>query len=119
MPLVEVVVNGREYQVGCDVGQEDRLRELAQLFDKRVQALVSSVGQVGDTRLLLMAGLVLTDELSNVTAKSAERERENASLKARLANGTETLEKAESGIVELLEQAAIRIETIAGRIAAP
>jgi cell division protein ZapA len=119
MPLVEVVVNGREYQVACDVGQEDRLRELAQSFDKRVQVLASSVGQVGDARLLLMAGLVLSDELSGAMAKSAEREREIASLKAKLANGADTLEKAESGITELLEQAAIRIESIAARVAAP
>src|SRR5262245_8913119 len=119
MALVEVVVNGREYQVACDPGQEDRLRELAQQFDTRVRALASAVGQVGDSRLMLMIGLMLTDELSSLTAKSAERERENAVLKARLVGGTETLERAESGITELLEQAAIRIETIAARIAAP
>jgi cell division protein ZapA len=119
MPLMDVVVNGRAYQVACDPGQEDRLQELAQQFDKRVRTLASAVGQVGDARLMLMAGLMLMDEFSNGAAKSAERERENASLKAKLANGTETLEKAESGITELLEQAAIRIETIAARIAAP
>jgi len=119
MPLVQVVVNGREFEVACDTGQEDRLRELAQQFDKRVQTLAASVGQVGDARLLLMAGLVLTDELSGATAKSAEREREVATLKAKLANGAETLEKAEDGVAELLEQAAIRIESIAARVAAP
>jgi len=119
MPLMDVVVNGREYLVACDPGQEDRLRELAQQFDKRVQTLLSTVGQVGDSRLMLMAGLVLMDELSIAAAKSAERERENAALKTKLANGTETLEKAEAGITELLEQAAIRIETIAARVAAP
>jgi cell division protein ZapA len=119
MPLVEVVVNGRDYQVACDIGQEDRLRELAQQFDKRVQVLASSVGQVGDARLMLMAGLVLADEVSAAAAKSAEREREIASLKAQLANGTATLEKAENGISELLEQAAARIESIAARVAAP
>ena len=119
MPLVEVVVNGRDYQVACDAGEEDRLRELAQQFDKRVRALASAVGQVGDARLLLMAGLMLTDEVASFAARSAEREREIASLKGKLANGTETLEKAESGITELLEQAAMRIEGIAARIAAP
>lgn len=119
MPLVEVVVNGRDYQVACDVGQEDRLRELAHMFDKRVQVLASSVGQVGDARLLLMAGLVLSDELSGALARSAEREREVASLKAKLADGAGTLEKAEAGISDLLEQAAVRIESIAARVAAP
>ncbi len=68
---------------------------------------------------LLMAGLMLIDEFSGATAMSAEREREVASLKAKLANGAETLEKAEIGISELLEQAAIRIESIAARVAAP
>jgi cell division protein ZapA len=119
MPLVEVMVNGREYQIGCDIGQEDRLRELAQMFDKRVQALAKSVGQVGDARLLLMAGLVLADELSNATARSSEREKEVELLKARFADSTVTLERTESEISTLLEQAAVRIETIAARVAAP
>ena len=119
MPLMDVVVNGRPYQVACDPGQEDRLKELVDQFDKRVRTLASAVGQVGDARLMLMAGLMLIDEISNAAAKSGERERENAALKAKLANGTETLEKAEAGITELLEQAAIRIETIAARVAAP
>ena len=119
MPLVEVMVNHREYQIACDAGQEDRLRDLGQMFDKRVQALAKSVGQVGDARLLLMAGLVLADELSNATAKASEREKEVELLKARFADSTVTLEKTESEIAALLEQASIRIESIAARVAAP
>jgi cell division protein ZapA len=118
MPLVEVMVNGRPYQVGCDTGQEDRLRDLAELFDQRVQALVAAVGQVGDTRLMLMAGLMLADEISTAHTRFAEREREIQLLKGRVANGTDTLERAEIGVAELLEQAAIRIERIAARVAA-
>jgi cell division protein ZapA len=118
MPLVEVLVNGREYQVGCDDGEEERLRELAQALDHRVRTLTASVGQVGDTRLLLMAGLLLTDELSAAAAKTAEREREIASLRVKLASSTETLEKAEAGITQLLEHASARIESIAARVAA-
>ena len=119
MPLVLVVVNGREFQVACDDGEEERLTELAQQFDKRVQALASQVGQVGDSRLLLMAGLMLADELSGAIAKTAERDREIQSLRTKLASSTETLEKAEAGITQLLEQAASRIESIAARVAAP
>jgi cell division protein ZapA len=119
MPLVLVVVNGREFQVACDDGEEERLKELAQQFDKRVQALASQVGQVGDSRLLLMAGLMLADELSGAIAKTAERDREIQSLRTKLASSTETLEKAEAGITQLLEQAASRIESIAARVAAP
>jgi cell division protein ZapA len=62
MPLVNVLVNGRAYTIACDDGEEDHLRELGTFVDKRVQELTGSVGQVGDTRLLLMAGLVIADE---------------------------------------------------------
>jgi hypothetical protein len=66
-----------------------------------------------------MAGLVLADELSNATARSSEREKEVELLKARFADSTVTLERTESEISTLLEQAAVRIETIAARVAAP
>ena len=64
MPLVNVLINGRAYTVACDEGEEDRLRDVSQILDKRVRELASSVGQVGDSRILVMAGLVICDELS-------------------------------------------------------
>src|SRR5205085_2476631 len=64
MPLVNVLVNGRAYTVACDEGEEDHLRELGQYLDKRVRELSATVGQVADSRLMLMAGLVIADELS-------------------------------------------------------
>src|SRR3954451_3832292 len=62
MPLVDVSVNGRTYSLTCDVGQEEHLRGLADHVDKKVTALMESVGQIGDTRLMLMAALLATEE---------------------------------------------------------
>lgn len=62
MSKVSVTLNGREFTIGCEDGQEDYLRELAGLLDERVAGIAGQVGQIGDVRLLLMAALMLIDE---------------------------------------------------------
>ncbi len=66
MSVVEVTVNGRNYQLACDDGEEGHLLDLAAYFDGRVSELAGSVGQVGEARLMLMAGLLVADDLSGV-----------------------------------------------------
>ena len=58
MGQVNVSINDRSYSVACGDGEEDHLRELARYLDGHVGDLAKSVGQVGDTRLLLLAGLL-------------------------------------------------------------
>ena len=65
MSVVEVEVNGRKYQIACDDGQEDHLQKLTERINSLVQELVSSIGQVGDSRLILMAALLLADEIND------------------------------------------------------
>lgn len=62
MSKVSVTLNGREFTIGCEDGQEAYLRELAEILDRRVGSIVEQVGQIGDVRLLLMASLMLIDE---------------------------------------------------------
>ncbi len=59
-------MNGRSYQLACDDGEEGHLLNLAAYFDGRVSELAGSVGQVGEARLMLMAGLMIADDLSGV-----------------------------------------------------
>ena len=68
MSKVSVTLNGREFTIGCEDGQEAYLKELAQILDRRVGTIADQVGQIGDLRLLLMAALMLVDE-----QKDAER----------------------------------------------
>lgn len=72
MAQVEIRINNRPYRISCDDGQEDHLTSLAELVDKRVQQLVASVGQLGEERLLVMASLLIADELSEASANTAE-----------------------------------------------
>ncbi len=65
MAIVKVTVNGQDYQVACEEGQETHLENLADYVDKRVAQLADDIGQVGEARLILMASLTIADELSD------------------------------------------------------
>jgi cell division protein ZapA len=77
MGQVSVPVNGRSYAITCEDGQETRIRRLAQYVDAKVAEFVGSVGQAGEARLLLLAALVIADELSDAN-DALERERKRA-----------------------------------------
>jgi cell division protein ZapA len=65
MPMVEVSVNGRRHLVQCGEGEQARVQQLAAYIDRRVSDLARGQTQVGDARLLLMASLLVADELSD------------------------------------------------------
>jgi len=70
LPKVDISINGRSYAVACDDGQQDRVRELAGMVESRVKQLVGPgpVGGIGETQILVLAGLMLADELSETKA---------------------------------------------------
>ena len=63
MAQVDVSVNGQSYRIACEDGQEDRLVDLAAMVDEKILDLVNQIGQVGSNRLLVMAALIIADEL--------------------------------------------------------
>lgn len=65
MSQVEITINGRQYRVACEDGQETHLTNLAGYFDGKMTSLIDEVGQIGDTSLMVMAGLLIADELSD------------------------------------------------------
>jgi len=68
MAQVNVEINEKKYAIACDDGQEAHLTRLGNYIDNRIKELVAAVGQVGDTRLLVMVSLLLADELSDAYA---------------------------------------------------
>ena len=119
MPLVNVLINGHAYTLACDGGEEERLRKVAKYLDTRVQELVSTVGQIGDSRLLLMVALLISDELGEAMTRLEEQDKRIAALKKpdKLADKQNSQSVDEDALAETLEKAAARIEAIAGRLA--
>ncbi len=76
MGQVVVNVNGRSYRFDCGDGEEARLKEMADYVRARIEALTKQYGQVGSERLMLMAALLITDELLDARAALAEKDSE-------------------------------------------
>jgi cell division protein ZapA len=100
MGQVAVPVNGRSFTITCDDGQEPRIRRLAQYVDAKVAEFVSSIGQVGEARLLLLAALVIADELSDARDE-LQHQRNRAGDAA--ANGVQGMTKRVEAIAERVE----------------
>jgi len=109
MAQVDVLINGKSYNVACDDGQENHLLQLAGYVDQRVQELVNSVGQVGDARLLVMASLLISDELSEIYAKKNKAKNTDSSaedfVEQKLAQVTNDLAQRIEQIADTLEPA--------------
>ncbi|MEM6852411.1 MAG: cell division protein ZapA [Pseudomonadota bacterium] len=116
MADVEITINGRGYTVSCDDGQEGRLKHLAQYLDTQVSRLASQMGQVGDSRLLLLAGLMIADELTDTLERLKTAEDTVQNLRAERDAVTSRLQASESRAANALDGAAHRIETIVRRI---
>lgn len=64
MAVVNLTINGRVYDIACDDAQVGRVQDLGREIDAHAQRLLSSVGNVSDSRLLVMVSLLLADELA-------------------------------------------------------
>jgi cell division protein ZapA len=108
MPTVSVSLNGRNYDVACGVGEENRVLELAAKLRARMEQLGKSVGAVPENQLFALTALLLSDELD-------QRDREIAQLQAERQNLTDG---REAQLANSLETLASKIEAIAARLQA-
>ena len=68
---MNVTINGRQFRMACEDGQEGHLQQLARELDERIVALRGQFGEIGDARLTVMAALMVADELAE-TAQEAK-----------------------------------------------
>lgn len=118
MPLVNVMINGKAYTLGCDDGEEAHLKEMAAIVDAKAREALSMIGQqAGDTKLMLMAALLIADEHHDMAAQlSAGTEAANANS-GEIAALTQRAEQAEAASADALEAAAAKLENIAAKLA--
>lgn len=72
MAQVTLRINGYAYTIGCHDGEEQHLMAMAREVDKRIETIRSSAGQSGESRMLVMASLLMADELHELQQKLAE-----------------------------------------------
>lgn len=101
MAQVTLEVGGRQYDVMCRDGEEERLRMLARLVDSRAADVIRSIGRGNEPRELLLTALLLADELDEVRSTVAGAR-------------TEEIQR-----VTAIERCAERLESLASRLEKP
>lgn len=116
MPQVSVTINGRQFRMACEDGEEAHLMILAEDLDTRISRLRTRFGEIGDTRLTVMAALTLADELSETKEKLQRLEPELATLQDASVVSAGRAQETQGAVAAALNAAAERIESITKRL---
>ena len=66
MADITIAIGGREFEVACKDGEEHFLHSAAAMLDVEASALNDALGRMPETRMLLMAGLMLADKTASL-----------------------------------------------------
>ncbi|MGX9427522.1 MULTISPECIES: cell division protein ZapA [Bradyrhizobium] len=110
MSHINVTINGRQYRMACEEGQEVRLLKLAENLESRIESLRGKFGEIGDARLTVMAALTACDELVDAGARIRSLEQEIESLRDSGAAAVDRARATQVAISNALNAAAERIE---------
>ena len=119
MSSVNITINGKQYRVACEPGQEQRLTQLAHDFDERIASMRSRFGEVGDARLTVMAAMMIGDELFDAKAKVARLEADINAVDAAREGATDRLTRTEAAVVSALDSVSDRIERMTLALSRP
>lgn len=119
MAQVTVTLNGRVYRLECDDGEEQHLLTLAGEMGQHVEVLKDRFGQVGDDRLLLMAGLMLADQLAEARDQLEETNTLLAGIRDDKSATDELIASAQAKIAKQINDAADRIEALSEKLSLP
>ena len=84
MPEETIEIGGKNFEVACQVGEEDYLHSAARMLDAEARTLISQIGRLPEARMLLMAGLMLADKTAGVEDKLREIQSQVADLEGEL-----------------------------------
>ena len=110
MSHINVTINGRQYRMACEEGQEVRLLKLAENLESRVESLRGKFGEIGDARLTVMAALTACDELLDAGNRIRVLEEELEALRAARAAAMDRARTTQTAVANALNAAAERIE---------
>jgi cell division protein ZapA len=119
MSQVSVTINGRQFRMACEDGQEGHLMNLARDLDTRIEGLRAKFGEIGDTRLTVMAALTIADSLAETAARIKRLEDELAGLQNARVEALSVDKAARAAMTNALNAAAERIESITAKLNQP
>ncbi len=101
MASIDVEIAARRYTIACRDGEEEHLRSVAGIVDRRAQDAAEALGPLSEARQLLFASLLLADDVKELRAGNALPEPEP---------------RPDPAVAEALERLAERVEMLADRL---
>jgi cell division protein ZapA len=117
MAQITVRINGYAYTLGCEDGQEAHLQAMAEQVEGRINSIKALGSQSGETKLLVLAALLMADELHDRGLELAEARRGGGQKHER--NGAPAEPKADPALARTLARLAKRAEDIAATLDHP
>ena len=135
MANINVKFNNKDYLLSCDDGQEENLKELASHLDTKYNELKKSLGNIGESKLLLITAIKMVDDYFDLNKKidskkndfeklslkfkelktlaihyKGEKEKEIAKLNEQLKKFEKMIEESRNSYEEILERTTKSIE---------
>ncbi len=116
---VNVTINGRQYRMACEEGQEPRLLRLAGTLESRVESLRGKFGEIGDQRLTVMASLTIADELVDAERRIRGLQEEIEALREVRLTAADRARATQTAVANALNAASDRIEKMTHELNRP
>jgi cell division protein ZapA len=116
MASINASIAGRQFRLACEDGQEEHLQALARELDERIEGLRKKFGEIGDTRLTVMAGLMVSDELAEASRKLRRMEEELTAHQDARVVAADRAKAASDAVVGAFNSAAERLEGITKKL---
>jgi len=116
MATVNATIAGRQFRLACEDGQEEHLQMLAREMDERIEGLRKQFGEIGDTRLTVMAALMVADEMTEAARSMRRMEEELNALRDARVVSADRAKAASDAVVGAFNSAAERLEGITRKL---
>ncbi len=81
MANVNIKFNGKDFLLSCEDGQEEHLDELSKNLNEKFYQLKTKLGNLGESKLLLITSISLLDEYFETKKKIEEKKDEIEKIK--------------------------------------
>jgi cell division protein ZapA len=113
MPDIDILIGGRTFQVACQPGEEHFLRAAAKMLDTEAQPLVAQMGRLPESRMLLMAALMLADRMAAMEDEMRALKTHVTTLETRAQQLRAGVADVPTHVLESLAELAARAEALA------
>ncbi len=111
MAEISITINGRNYGIACDDGQEKRVRELAGYVDARLREIARAGAASNESHLLVLTTIILADEIADLRVSGGR-----AVAAPVASSGISMSDDEEEAIVSAIDLLAARIDSIASSL---